>query len=134
MTLNAIDFSAGVPTVDLTLTATTTYGSNARKDLGSGVMGLWAGNVDGDQSIRHSAKPSDASGVISAVLTHSGNTTADPGYTGFINAYSPFDVNLDGRVYYTAAPSDRAIIINNVTTHPANLFGLASYVIMQQLP
>ena len=134
MTLNAIDFNAGVPTVDFTLTGTATYGNNARKDLGSGVMGLWAGNVDGDQAIRHSAKPSDASGVISAVLTHPGNTTADPAYTGFINAYSPFDVNLDGRVYYTAVPSDRAIIVSNVTTHPANVFGLAAYVILQQLP
>lgn len=134
MSLNVVDFSTGVGTVDFTLAGTAAYGNNARKDLGSGVMGLWAGNVDGDQAIRHSAKPSDASGVISAVLNHSGNTSADPGYTGFINAYSPFDVNLDGRVYYTAAPSDRAIIISNVTTHPANVFGLASYVIMQQLP
>lgn len=134
MSLSVADFSTGVATIDFTGAATTVYGTNARKDLGSGVMGLWAGNVNGDQSIRYSAKPSDASEVMSAVLTHPGNTTAAPGYTGFINAYSPFDVNLDGRVYYTAAPSDRDIIISNVTTHPANLFGMAAFVILQQLP
>ena len=134
LSLNTVDLSAGTASIDFTLSTTETYGSHARKDLGSGVMGLWAGNVDGDQSVRHSAKPSDASAVASAVLTHPGNTTADPAYTGFINAYSPFDVNLDGRVYYTAAPSDRAIIVSNVTTHPANVFGLASFVILQQLP
>lgn len=134
MSLSVVDFSTGTGTVDFTLAATAAYGSHARKDLGSGVMGLWAGNVTGDQSIRYSAKPSDASAVSSAVLTHAGNTAAAPGYTGFINAYSPFDVNLDGKVFYTAAPSDRDIIVNNVNTHPANLFGLAAFVIMQQLP
>ncbi|AXY72538.1 hypothetical protein D3H65_00440 [Paraflavitalea soli] len=134
MSMNTADFSSGVATIDFSAAATVTYGTNARKDLGGGVWGLWAGNVDGDPSIRHSAKPSDASGVVSAVLTHAGNTTADPAYTGFINAYSPFDVNLDGKVYYTAAPSDRAIIVNNVNTHPANVFKLAAFVIMQQLP
>ncbi len=134
MSLNVVDFSTGNGTIDFTLAATAAYGNHARKDLGSGVMGLWAGNVTGDQSIRYSAKPSDASAVISAVLTHPGNTAAAPGYTGFINAYSAFDVNLDGKVYYTAAPSDRDIIVNNVNTHPANLFGLAAFVIIQQLP
>lgn len=134
MSLDAADFSTGVATIDFSLAATATYGNNSRKDLGSGVMGLWAGNVNGDQSIRYSAKPSDASEVQSAVLTHAGNTAADPAYTGFINAYSPFDVNLDGRVYHAASPSDRAIIVNNINTHPANVFGLAAFVILQQLP
>ncbi len=134
MTLNMADFSTGVAAIDLTVAATGTYGSNARKDLGGSVWGLWAGNLDGDPSIRHSAKPSDASGVVSAVLTHAGNTTANPAYTGFSNVYSPFDVNLDGRVYYTAAPSDRTVIVNNVNMHPANVFKLAAFVIMQQLP
>ncbi len=134
MSLNTADFSTGVANVDFTIAATATYGSNARKDLGGSVMGLWAGNVDGDPAIRHSAKPSDASGVVSAVLTHAGNTSADPAYTGFINVYSPFDVNLDGKVYYTATPSDRTIIVNNVNTHPANVYKLAAFVIMQQLP
>jgi hypothetical protein len=134
MTLNTADFSAGTAAIDFTSSTTETYGTNARKDLGSGVMGLWAGNVNGDQSIRYSAKPSDASEVQSAVLTHAGNTTADPAYTGFINVYSLFDVNLDGRVYHTAAPSDRAFIVNNINTHPANIFGLSTFVILQQLP
>lgn len=134
MAQDPVDLTSGSAVVDFSSSSVSTYGSNARKDLGSGVMGLWAGNVNGDQSIRHSAKPSDGSEVQSAVITHAGNTTGDPAYTGFINAYSPFDVNLDGRVYYTAAPSDRAIIISNVTTHPANLFGMAAFVILQQLP
>jgi hypothetical protein len=134
MSLNVVDFSSGVGTIDFTLSATATYGSNARKDVGGGVMGMWAGNVNGDQSVRNSAKPSDASAIANAVLTFAGNTTSSPSYTGFANVYSLFDVNLDGKVYYTATPSDQAIIISNVATHPANTFGLASYIIMQQLP
>ncbi len=132
MTLNAVDFTTGV--VDFTNPGTVTWGTNARKDLGGGIMGLWAGDVDGDNYIRHSGKPSDAALVTNAVLTHAGNTSASPTYTGMINVYSPFDLNLDGRVYYTATPSDYSIIVNNVKTHPANTFGLTTFVIKQQLP
>ena len=134
MSLNTIDMSSGSGAIDFTNNTTDTWGAAAQKDLGGGVMGLWAGNVNGDSSVRHSAKPSDVSDVANAVLTHAGNASADPAYTGFINAYSPFDVNLDGRVYYTASPSDRAIIVDNIVTHPANTFGLASYIIVEQIP
>jgi hypothetical protein len=134
MSLNAVDFSTGIGTIDFTLNATATYGTNARKDLGAGVMGLWAGDVNGDRMVKHSAKISDASIIANAVLTHAGNTTSSPTYTGFSNVYNVWDVNLDGRVYYGATPSDQAIIINNVKTHPANTFGLTSYIIKEQLP
>ncbi|MBO9635264.1 MAG: hypothetical protein J7578_19290, partial [Chitinophagaceae bacterium] len=134
MTLNAVDFSTGTGTVDFTQSATATYGNYAQKNLGSGVMGLWAGDVNGDRTIRHSALPSDATPVGNAVLNHAGNTTQSPAYTGFINVYSLFDLNLDGRIYYSATPSDHAIIISNVKTHPGNSFGLSSYIIKEQLP
>jgi hypothetical protein len=134
MTLNDVDFSSGMATVDFTTNATATWGNNAQKSLTGGVMGMWAGNVNGDNNVTHSAKPSDASAVATAVLTHPGNTTASPAYAGFINVYNVWDVNLDGKVLYTAAPSDQAIIVNNVKTHPANTFGLTSYIITQQLP
>lgn len=134
MTLNAVDFSTGVGTVDFTQGTTATYGIYAQKNLGGGVMGLWAGDVNADRTIRHSAVPSDATPVANAVLNHAGNTTMSPAYTGFINVYSLFDLNLDGRIYYTATPSDHAIIISNVKTHPGNSFGLTSYIIKEQLP
>lgn len=134
MSLNAVDFSTGTGTIDFTLNATATYGTNARKDLGGGVMGLWAGDVNGDGTVKHSAKLSDATVVANAVLAHSGNTTSSTTYTGFSNVYHIADVNLDARVYYGAAPSDHTIIVNNVKTHPANTFGLTSYIIKEQLP
>jgi hypothetical protein len=134
MTLGNVTLSTGAATVDFTTAATTTYGNHARKDLGSGVMGMWAGNVNGDVSIRHSAKPSDVTAVSNAVLTHPGNTGASFAYTGFGNVYSLYDVDLDGKVYYNASPSDRDIIVNNVVTHPANTFRLSTYIITEQLP
>lgn len=134
MSLNAVDFSTGTGVIDFTLSATATYGTHARKDLGAGVMGLWAGDVNADRTIRHSAAPSDATLVSNAVLSHAGNTSASPLFTGFTTTYSFFDVNLDGRVYYTATPSDYSIIINNVKTHPGNSFGLTSFIIREQLP
>lgn len=134
MSLGAVDFSSGAASIDFSISTTATYGINAQKELGGGITGLWAGDVTGDGWIRHSAKPSDASMTANAVLTHAGNSSASPAYTGFINAYSPFDVNLDARVYYTASPSDHSIITNNVKTHPANTFGLTTFGIKQQIP
>jgi hypothetical protein len=134
MTLEGVDFSSGAATVDFTNSATATWGTHAQTSLAGGVMGLWAGDVNGDQLITHSAKPSDATVVAHAVLTHEGNTSSSPDYTGFSNVYHNADVNLDGHVRYTATPSDQAIITNNVKTHPANTFGLSSFIITQQLP
>lgn len=134
MSASPVDFSTGIGTIDFTQSGTATYGTHARKDLGGGVMALWAGNVNADQSIRHSATPSDVTPVANAVLNHAGNTAKSPAYTGYINVYSLFDVNLDGRIFYTATPSDHAIIISNVKTHPGNTFGITSYIIREQLP
>lgn len=134
MSANPVDFSSGLGTIDFTQSATATYGTNARKDLGGGVMALWAGNVNADQSIRHSASPSDATPVANAVLNHAGNTSQSPAYTGYTGVYSLLDVNLDGNIFYTATPSDHAIILSNVKTHPSNPFGLTSYIIREQLP
>jgi hypothetical protein len=134
LSLNAVDFSTGTGTIDFSSNATPTYGTNARKDLGGGVMGMWAGNVNGDNSIRHSGSPSDVSAVSNAVMSHPGNTGRSTTYAGFVNVYSMFDVNLDGKVHYDAAPSDNAIIKTNVITHPGNVFGLSSFIITQQLP
>ena len=132
MSLNAVDFTTGV--VDFTSSTTATWGTHPQKDLGAGIMGLWAGDVSGDKMVRHSAKPSDASAVANGVIAYPGNAGAAPSYTGFSNVYNGLDVNLDGKVYFTATPSDHDIIVNNVKTHPGNSFGLASYIIKEQLP
>ncbi|WP_164735203.1 right-handed parallel beta-helix repeat-containing protein [Pseudoflavitalea rhizosphaerae] len=134
MSASPVDFSSGTGTIDFTQASTATYGTHARKDLGGGVMALWAGNVNADQTIRHSAAPSDVTPVANAVLNHAGNTTQSPAYTGYVSVYSLLDVNLDGNIFYTATPSDHAIIISNVKTHPGNTFGITSYIIREQLP
>ncbi len=134
MSAGVVDFSSGTGVIDFTLNSTATYGTHARTDLGSGVMGLWAGDVNGDGAIRHSATPSDATPVSNAVMNHENNTARSATYTGYINVYSPFDLSFDGRIYYKATPSDHAIILNNVKTHPGNTFGITSYIIKEQLP
>jgi len=134
MTLEGVDFSNGFATVDFTSNATATWGTHAQTTVTGGLMAMWAGDVNGDHVITHSAKPSDATVVANAVLTHAGNASASPAYTGFSNVYHVADLNLDGNIRYTATPSDQAIITNNVKTHPANTFGLTSFIITQQLP
>ena len=51
MTATAIPLSNVQSTVDFTSAAQAVYGSNARKDLGGGVCGHFAGDATGDNSI-----------------------------------------------------------------------------------
>ncbi len=44
MTLGTVNFTGATPTIDFRSAATSTYGTNARKTIGS-AMALWAGNV-----------------------------------------------------------------------------------------
>src|SRR5690606_17240084 len=48
MTAGTVMVDATAPLIDLTDPSTATYGSEARKPLANGKMGLWSGNVRND--------------------------------------------------------------------------------------
>ena len=141
MTNNNVVFSGptALATVDFTVTSPShgVYGTHARKQVETGVWGLWAGNTEQSElqnRIRHNSSPSDATSVANVVINYPGNTFKSSSYAGFNNVYSIYDVNMDAKVHYNASPSDVIIIQNNVITHPANTFNSTSYSILEQLP
>ncbi|MBL7983767.1 MAG: agmatine deiminase family protein [Flavobacteriales bacterium] len=105
MTNASIALSTAPASVDFTSTATSTYGSEARKTVGA-VQVLWAGNVLRDGSIKYVGAENDRD----PILTFIGGT--NPNNT--VSGYRVEDVNLDGVVKYIGQNNDRDPVLLNV--------------------
>jgi hypothetical protein len=99
--LNAVALSSTPTVVDFTSSATMTYGTDARKDVG-GFMCLHAGNVGGISNvngiIRATGPPSinDAAQILSALGI----------FTNIVSAtYDNEDLNMDGTIRATGPPT-----------------------------
>lgn len=111
--------SATATALDLTVPATTTYGTNARRTVG-GVRTLWAGNTNSDGVVRYTGETNDRDPVLTVV--GAGVPTAT--VTGYRNE----DGNLDGAVRYIGANNDRDLILGTVGG------SLPTNTVIQQLP
>ncbi|MCB0794655.1 MAG: hypothetical protein KDB88_07950 [Flavobacteriales bacterium] len=91
--------------VDMTLPATPTYGTDARKNVGS-VSVLWAGNTFQDGVVKYAGLNNDRDVVLTAI----GGNIPTAVYQGYHRA----DVNLSGYVKYAGVKNDRDPILTNV--------------------
>jgi len=105
MTGSGIALSGTATVVNFTLSGTTTYGTNARKAIGS-VMALWAGNVWPDAALRYTGEFNDRDPILEAI----GGSVP----TATLAGYHLGDVNLDGTVKYTGQDNDRDPILTNI--------------------
>jgi len=79
MSANPLTEAGGVYSYDFTITAGQAYGTDAQKDLGGGVFGMYAGDSNADRTIDDSDKTGDW-------MTETGTF-----------GYLPSDANLDGQ-------------------------------------
>ena len=113
MTAVPIALSASAAEVDFTSAATATFGTNARKTIGT-VQVLWAGDVTGNHQIKYTGSANDRDPILVSV----GSTTPNNILTA---QYSTRDVNMDGIVKYTGSQNDRDPLLVNVgSTTPNN--------------
>ena len=120
MTQSPVSLSSTAATVDLTSAATATFGTAARKTIGSAQV-LWAGDVTFNGNIAYIGSGNDRDPILVTV----GNTTPNNIISG---TYSTRDVNMNGNVQYIGSGNDRDLILVNVgNTTPNN-------VRVQQLP
>ncbi len=84
--------------LDLTLSSTQTFGTNGQA-LVDGYSALWAGDCNGDGTIRYTGTGNDRDPILLGV----GGLT--PSSVAF--GYSPNDVNLDGVIRYVGTANDR---------------------------
>jgi hypothetical protein len=105
MTATPVSLGAAPTVVDLRLASTATFGTDARKPMGS-YMALWAGDVNGDEGILYTGASNDRDPILSRIGGALPTATA----TG----YHAEDVNLDGTVKYSGEGNDRDPILQNI--------------------
>jgi len=136
MSANAVTLSSSAAIVDFTNSASPiTYGTNAQSSFGmqSGMLGMWAGNVGGDTSVRYQGSGNDTNSLKDAVLADIGNTTSSNlhSFTG----YSKADVNLDGSSRYQGSGNDSNTVKDIMLAHPDNQSAPSNlFIILEQLP
>ncbi|MGH1386941.1 hemagglutinin protein [Kordia sp.] len=135
MTANAVTLSGTSATVDFTdATNQITFGTNAQTTFGipSGVVAMWAGNVNGDTVIQYSGTNPDVPSILSLVLNDAGNFLNLPTYA--VSAYNTADIDMDGTIQYTGTTPDTPFVLQNVLAHPENFLNFSTYQIIEQLP
>lgn len=111
MTASPLALSTTTTNILFSLPATSTYGTGARKTIGTRAV-LLAGDVDHDGSIRYTGANNDRDRVLVRV----GSTTPN----GTVTGYWPEDLNMDGVVKYTGTSNDRDPILVNVGSTAPN--------------
>lgn len=113
-----VGIAAGLSTsltsgVDLTDPLMPTYGSDARRTIGSTSV-LWSGNTVRDVQVKYTGVTNDRDPILVAV----GSTTPNNTINGYVGA----DTNMDGTVKYTGTGNDRDPILVGVgSTTPNNV-------------
>ena len=113
MTSGAVALSNAPLTIDFRSAVTATWGSEARKTIGT-VLALWSGETSGDADLKYTGPANDRDPLLIAVGSTTPNNTVS-------SVYDRRDTNLDGEIKYTGSANDRDIILINVgSTTPNN--------------
>ncbi len=106
MTGSAISLSGTVATVNFTLPATSTYGTNAQQNI-NGNMVLWPGDGNANGTVQYTGIGNDRDPVLVGI----GGSVATNTVT---NVYSPLDINMNGTISYTGLNNDRDVILQTI--------------------
>ncbi len=132
MTKNTLALGNSTTLVDFTDISLLTYGNFARVNLGNGMMALWAGDVNKDQSVKYAGSAPDPASILAYVLNSPQNFLNLPSFP--ISGYSNLDVDMNGFSQYTGSTPDTPIILQNILSYPGNFLGLSTWPIQEQLP
>jgi hypothetical protein len=105
MSKNPVSFGIQDAILDLTLTSTQTYGTGGQA-LTGGRSALWAGDCNGDGTVRYTGAGNDRDHILLEV----GGSVP----TALAFGYSPNDVNLDGVIRYVGADNDRDPVLVSI--------------------
>jgi hypothetical protein len=112
-----------IPTdIDLTVSTTTTFGTNARRSVAGTfpAMTMWTGNANSNTLVNYSGSANDRT----AILNFLGAATFLTPQAG----YNSQDVNMNGVVTYSGSNNDRTTLLNSL--------GASTFLtpIVEQLP
>jgi len=125
----ALDGSAALQ--DFTSSGYSAYGSNGLRNNG-GTMTMWAGDLNGDGTIKYQGTDNDNTILKNDILGQAGNLFNILTYS--YSEYSNLDATLDGDIKYQGSNNDNTIVKNNVLAYPSNLFNILTFTFDQQIP
>ena len=142
MTANPISLTGTVAVVDFTSASTPIYQlpsgdpktQTAPLALERGLLALWAGNTNGDQSVILQGPNNDVDLIFFDVLDDPLNSN---GLTNFIrsNVYLNSDVDMDGQVIFQGQDNEVDILFFEIILHPDNAVSqFINFIIWEQLP
>ena len=105
MTFAPLSMSGSTPAIDFTLGSTATFGTDARKTVGSSRL-MWAGNVVADDRLKYTGASNDRDPILTLI----GGSIP----TAIVSGYLRQDVTMDGRAQYTGSGNDRDPILINI--------------------
>jgi len=105
MTAVAYFFGPNSVPLDFADPATSVWGANARKVVGSRAL-LWSGDANGNGQVKYTGAGNDRDQILALV----GGTQPNVNVLG----YHRQDVNMDGRVKYTGAGNDRDRVLQTI--------------------
>ena len=111
MTAAPVALTGTATTVDLTSNATATYGTEARKTVGSKLL-LWAGDANFNQTLSYTGANNDRDPILVRIGSSTPSTV--------INGYYSEDINMDGVVKYVGSANDRDPILTNIGSTTPN--------------
>jgi hypothetical protein len=111
MTAAPLALSNMPASLDFTLPATATYGTDAQKNV-FGVMLMWSGNATFNSTLAYTGPSNDRDPILVAV----GSTNPN----GSVIGYRKEDTNMDAVVKYTGPGNDRDIILQNIGSTTPN--------------
>ncbi|MEM6718633.1 MAG: hemagglutinin protein [Bacteroidota bacterium] len=135
MSSSVYNLNESVTVINFTdATAQITYGSNAQTTFGmpSGMVAMWAGDVNNDGIIQYSGTNPDTPVILSAVLNDIGNFLNFPTFA--VSGYLDIDVDANGSAQYSGTNPDVPYILQNVLAHPGNFLNFSTYQIVEQMP
>ncbi|MBK9148041.1 MAG: DUF11 domain-containing protein [Flavobacteriales bacterium] len=107
MTNAAVTLNTSTATlVDLSVPATATYGTSARKAVGTRMV-LWSGDINFDGIVKYVGSNNDRDPILTAIGGSTPTTVVSGSYHGT-------DVNLDGQLKYVGTNNDRDIILQTI--------------------
>ncbi len=126
ITASPLSLSADTSVVDFSLAATPVMGEQTRLVAG-GLALLWAGDINGSNTLSASGPNNDATSLLSNVLTHAANGNANTNYV--LRGYLATDVNLDGKVLFSGPDNDASALMGNIIMHPLNTSFVGNYIV-----
>jgi len=132
MTNNTISLSSAPTVLDFTDSSLQTFGNNARVQLASSAMALWAGDTNNTNQVRFSGSNNTVNPIRDHVLNDPGNFF---NLTTFQSrGYLDIDVDLNGIGRFSGSGADSNIIRSIVLSHPGNFFNLTTFKISGTVP